>query len=447
MRKGVLQQYMADGGISATGHELPEGEDSDTSGTGREHGDGLTCDERCYVDTWTSLLRMELAAEQGPIDDMDSDLAVEDLVRRGTCVPRAGVVAVVGGYDYEVRWTGDAGRAIAVGSQVVLSRVHPWLDAYRHPFVVLQKEPFKLVMRVTKGAGPDDVGTGDWRVDQAINTVSHDRMVRCVNYFAAQQTWPLQRLIVNDLEEVDARAVANSIDASAAGQAAGTSGSATGSRNALRARVDEVCTSLRCNASQRNAVLQSIDSWLTLVQGPPGTGKTQVAAALVRGFNEEGVRPVLAVATSNTAADNLARRLVQTNVAVRRGGPKERIGHDLHPISMQHMSASALGTGTGKSVKRQRREFEKDCVRAQADAVCTTSMSSGGPVLDEFTYELILVDEAAHPTEPDSLVPRCLGTHTARAQLCGDHQQLPRCATATGLRTLVWESVSLIASS
>ena len=47
VRKGVLQQYMADGGISATGHELPEGEDSDTSGTGREHGDGLTCDERC----------------------------------------------------------------------------------------------------------------------------------------------------------------------------------------------------------------------------------------------------------------------------------------------------------------------------------------------------------------------------------------------------------------
>ena len=142
MRKGVLQQYMADGGISATGHELPEGEDSDTSGTGREHGDGLTCDERCYVDTWTSLLRMELAAEQGPIDDMDSDVAVDELVRRGTCIPRAGVVSVVGGYDYEVRWTGDAGRAIAVGSQVVLSRVHPWLDAYRHPFVVLQKEPF-----------------------------------------------------------------------------------------------------------------------------------------------------------------------------------------------------------------------------------------------------------------------------------------------------------------
>ena len=74
---------MADGGISATGHELSEAADSDTSGRGREHDDGLTCDERCYVDTWVALLRMELAAEQGPIDDMDSDLAMEDLVRRG----------------------------------------------------------------------------------------------------------------------------------------------------------------------------------------------------------------------------------------------------------------------------------------------------------------------------------------------------------------------------
>ena len=133
-----MQKYMADGGISATGHEPREGEDIDTSVSGRKHGDGLTCDERCYVDTWVSLLRMELAAEQGPIDDMDSDLAVEDLVRRGICIPCAGVAAcrnVVGGYEYEVRWTGDAGRAIAKGSQVILSRVHPWLDAYRHPFV------------------------------------------------------------------------------------------------------------------------------------------------------------------------------------------------------------------------------------------------------------------------------------------------------------------------
>ena len=66
---------MADGSFSVTGHDLPTG---DTSVTGREHGDVLACDERCYVNIWTSLLQMELAAEQGPIDDTDSDVAMED---------------------------------------------------------------------------------------------------------------------------------------------------------------------------------------------------------------------------------------------------------------------------------------------------------------------------------------------------------------------------------
>ncbi len=69
--------------MSAACHEQSGSEGGGTSGTGREYGDVLTCDERCYVDTWTSLLRMEFAAEQGPIDDMDSDVAMEDLVREG----------------------------------------------------------------------------------------------------------------------------------------------------------------------------------------------------------------------------------------------------------------------------------------------------------------------------------------------------------------------------
>ena len=75
--------------------------------------------------------------------------------------------------------------------------------------------------------------------------------------------------------------------------------------------------------------MQSVNHWLTLVQDPPGTGKTQVATALVRRFNMEGIKPVLAAATSNTATDNLARRLNNTNVTVRRVGPTERIEEDL----------------------------------------------------------------------------------------------------------------------
>ena len=133
-----------------------------------------------------------------------------------------------------------------------------------------------------------------------------------------------------------------------------------------------VCKSLGCNLSQQEAVLQCVDHWLTLVQGPPGTGKTQVAAALVRSFNREGMKPVLAAATSNTATDNLARRLRNTNVTVRRVGPTEKIVEDLHDISTQHMSELVKGNAENPTAKKRRTEWEKDYVRHTASAVSLT---------------------------------------------------------------------------
>ena len=129
-------------------------------------------------------------------------------------------------------------------------------------------------MNLPKGVEPDDIYKGVWRVDIYNGwPVAHNRMVCCVYDFAAQQSWPLQRLIVNDPGEEELRTRVNAIGESA-----------TGLRQALRRRVDAVCGRLRCNESQKDAVLKCVDYKLRLVQGPPGTGKTQVAAALVRTF-------------------------------------------------------------------------------------------------------------------------------------------------------------------
>ena len=127
----------------------------------------------------------------------------------------------------------------------------------------------------------------------------------------------------------------------------------------------------------------------------------------------------------------MARRLVQTDVAVKRAGPKDKIGPDLHSISIHHVSASEIGTGKPRNMQRERRVFEKECVGG-ADAMCETTMSSGGPALDEMTYELIIVDEAAQSTEPETLVPLRQATPTTRFQLFGDHQQLPPGAPQPG---------------
>ncbi len=89
-----------------------------------------------------------------------------------------------------------------------------------------------------------------------------------------------------------------------------------------------------------------LSPWLTLVQDPPRTGKTQVENALVRAFIMERSELVLATATSNTATDNLALRLMNTGVAVRRVGPSEKIGNDLHDISMYPLCLRERGPVT-----------------------------------------------------------------------------------------------------
>ena len=141
-----------------------------------------------------------------------------------------------------------------------------------------------------EGCGPDGVCASEWRVYPANNSVSYDRMARCVQYFAAQQAWPHQRLIANDFEEVDARARANSVDASAASQATSRSGPTTGSRNAVLACVGDPCTRLWYNASQRKAALHSIGSLLALVQPPTGHGR-HAGGGCARAWGAEGLGP------------------------------------------------------------------------------------------------------------------------------------------------------------
>ncbi len=270
---------MASGSISATGHQPSEGKGSVT--------DSLSSDEQFY------------AAERSPIDDLESDTALDD---QGTCIPQAHVNSVQDDdeYAYEMRWRGHAGRALGLNSQVTLPRRHPWLDAFPHPFVVMKKEPNRLLLQRTKGEGPNDVDTDTWRVDLEISSVSHARIFNAVGYFASRQTWPLYQLVVCDIGDDSEKSVANSIAASATGQAAVITKSARElqafrervddlleTTQAVRKRVGGVYRNLGCNTSQQNAVMQCVGHWLTLVQEPPRATKTQVATALVRSYNME----------------------------------------------------------------------------------------------------------------------------------------------------------------
>ena len=76
------------------------------------------------------------------------------------------------------------------------------------------------------------------------------------------------------------------------------------------------------------------------------------------------------------------------------------------------------------AVKR-RKAVESQILGEDVDVACGTLMSAGAPHLRNIFYSLILVDEAAQATEPETIVGLCQAEPGARVVCIGDHMQLP----------------------
>ena len=100
------------------------------------------------------------------------------------------------------------------------------------------------------------------------------------------------------------------------------------------------------NDSQKNAVERSLAQRVLLIQGPPGTGKTQVAEAIFRVWKSKKRQgPAVGAAPSNVAADNLAKRLMQSGTFdMLRYGPLEK-------STMRTCGESLPGKRPGKLIR------------------------------------------------------------------------------------------------
>jgi len=61
-------------------------------------------------------------------------------------------------------------------------------------------------------------------------------------------------------------------------------------------------------------------------------------------------------------------------------------------------------------------------ILSQADVVCSTNSTAGSEVLEGFSFDLVVIDEATQSTEPSCLIPLVKGQKFIMA---GDHKQLP----------------------
>jgi GTPase SAR1 family protein len=170
------------------------------------------------------------------------------------------------------------------------------------------------------------------------------------------------------------------------------------------------------DATQVRAWADAVDAEnsVVLIQGPPGTGKTSVLEHVLRTLCHEGKR-VLVTAPSNTAVDNICRRVLDLPV-LRFGYSRDSIAPDVakqcwvdiidnvRDFAQRRQNTNGGGVYAGTHIGLLRNEI------VQSD------LEKNGH------YDVIIFDEAGMTRLDEFLLCTRMGE---RAVLFGDHQQLP----------------------
>ncbi|HZS00957.1 MAG TPA: AAA domain-containing protein [Chloroflexota bacterium] len=199
------------------------------------------------------------------------------------------------------------------------------------------------------------------------------------------------------------------------------------------------------NPEQRRALEAALGlapGELLLIQGPPGTGKTALIARLVRAvvqreFWNEQTRPILLLANTHRACDELVRKLHDQWPDLRpylvRLGPANA---GMEPLVRQYVLAERLrvreqldgvdlrANGAAAFVRLVRQGV---LLHDQAAVFVGTLAGAARPELRGLAFSYVVVDECGQATEPAALqalrhLPR---GYAGRLVLVGDHQQLP----------------------
>ncbi|XP_065628037.1 uncharacterized protein LOC136066911 [Quercus suber] len=230
-----------------------------------------------------------------------------------------------------------------------------------------------------------------------------------------------------------------------------------GERQPTVTKKNVTCTLFNSNLdhSQKDAISKALSSKnVFLLHGPPGTGKTTTVVEIILQEVKRGSK-ILACAASNIAVDNIVERLVPHRVKlVRLGHPARLLPQVLESaLDAQVLRGdnSALASDIRKEMKAlngkllktkdksTRREIQKELrtlskeerkrqqlavtdVIKNADVVLTTLTGALSHKLDNTSFDLVIIDEAAQALEIACWIALLKGS---RCILAGDHLQLP----------------------
>ncbi|KAM9903339.1 hypothetical protein OXX79_003429 [Metschnikowia pulcherrima] len=206
-------------------------------------------------------------------------------------------------------------------------------------------------------------------------------------------------------------------------------------------------SNLTLNESQKRAVKSVMINPITILQGPPGTGKTCIISEMVSQLLKMDIYPILVVAASNTAVDNIAEKLLvdhRDSMLRLVAGVREKkydAEHSLASVCLHSKVLAALPDPIKileRKLKDPRefitsKEYRKvlstkipisDKLVAKAKVILATTVVAGGPQFKHVhKMPAVIMDEATQSAEYSSLIPLAF-MNTEKVVLVGDQKQL-----------------------
>ncbi|GAV52513.1 hypothetical protein ZYGR_0AG05040 [Zygosaccharomyces rouxii] len=223
------------------------------------------------------------------------------------------------------------------------------------------------------------------------------------------------------------------------------------------------------NESQKNSIQHVLNNSVTVLQGPPGTGKTstieELIIQMIRNFSSW---PILCVAASNIAIDNIAEKFIDNKDGIRIlrivSDSKEsqyNRDHPLGKICLHNIVNDQLPPQlkevqhklrTGKAHEVSKNQYNNlstaqnqiaDRYIMQAQILFTTTITAGGRRLKAIKeLPVVVMDESTQSSEAATLVPLSL-PGIRKFVFVGDEKQLSSFSQIPQLEMSLFERVLL----